>query len=1064
MSSASAVVNVDNISTTGGAGVNRIDAGLGIDVNSPTGDVNISIDRNTTQFKIYGGFFSFNDDAVNDIHVNWGIGAGQVSAVDVPIEDENGYYLGAELEAALKELGNIREFFNGTFDETFNAVVTSDGATVTMSLEQSGGGDLTMNFSDGKTTFPSTPAATIALTAGSDTSPTENFIYIPKSTKVLTKSTSGWATEEHIKIAYFFVPSAGFVQTSGTYVNQNWNDHKEGTDNQGHMSHSSERSRRLGAQYFSGVDGDGTTSGYITINANAGVDDNVFILSTSGIIYQLHDHNVPSFDSSGADMFLIPNDSVAPYDDVQDLANKNLDSTGSTMSQYRNYVLWGVVNKSGEFSAFMVNLPNGSYNTEMDATTDVDGFDVFTIPSQFNRESSTGFLIARITMRRIAAGGGTWSVIQTTDLRGITPAQATGGGVGGTATSFPDNIFRIFDEADVTKLLAFDVGVNLDTTTTRTLNIPNANGTICLTSQSNGGLTLLDVNVHSSLGDSNITTAFNYINGLTSNGALQDYNITKEGGQFDVNWTSGAYSIGGYICNSVAGSSTLTAETDYWLYGTITGCPNLTLDTSAPTVSHALIAKIHTTDNNVFKFENPQVKKEVLDLYNSLDDMHDLLVVSGLLVEEDTEITLVNDFTVSTGTYYRKHHILETLGSTFTSSGASHDENKLITNFHSGGTWTTDSNSGVVFSYWDNGTDLEEMTANKWYAGFIYIQDDNSIGYVFPQTEHDDQRDALDEVPTFPPNFNNVTIFISKIVLRGSATNFSANRGFFVDIRPIHGVSETALGWAFQNVWTQFVSNSGTTTTDSPDDVLTIIGSDDITTSISGDTLTIDYNGVGDQNLVFNVADTHLIGLNNGIIIDRDGTIDGTFPNEGQGIARAWDTSLNPDMAEMTYTLDVNNVEGGDVMCAQQNQGSVTIRKCSVPYAVNSIGVISFEAGYTTNTSCSEMSRNSDGSPQYDGDGFIMWESRGCANYKPLAVSGRVLTKVKCDTEINAGDLIVSSSRSGVGQSYKTISAPTIGQVWDYLGSVLGKALEDCTDNSPDNTHYIWVQIGGTAN
>ncbi|KKL46155.1 hypothetical protein LCGC14_2348380, partial [marine sediment metagenome] len=42
-------------------------------------------------------------------------------------------------------------FFNGTFLETFSAAVTEAAGTVTMSLEKSGGGQLTMVFSDGHT-------------------------------------------------------------------------------------------------------------------------------------------------------------------------------------------------------------------------------------------------------------------------------------------------------------------------------------------------------------------------------------------------------------------------------------------------------------------------------------------------------------------------------------------------------------------------------------------------------------------------------------------------------------------------------------------------------------------------------------------------------------------------------------------------------------------------------------------------------------------------------------------------------------------------------------------------
>ena len=42
-----------------------------------------------------------------------------------------------------------RGIYNGTIAETFNAVATSDDTTVTMTLTNSVGGNLTMQFSDG---------------------------------------------------------------------------------------------------------------------------------------------------------------------------------------------------------------------------------------------------------------------------------------------------------------------------------------------------------------------------------------------------------------------------------------------------------------------------------------------------------------------------------------------------------------------------------------------------------------------------------------------------------------------------------------------------------------------------------------------------------------------------------------------------------------------------------------------------------------------------------------------------------------------------------------------------
>jgi hypothetical protein len=383
----------------------------------------------------------------------------------------------ANTDSKLDQVGDARayEFFQGTFAESFNALVTSDGTTVTMSLEQSGGGDLTMTFSDGLSTLDCTPAATIALTAGSDTAPTENFVYVLQSTKALTVSTSDWPNgSEHIKVAYFLVPSATFVQNNGTYINQNWNDHRAGTDGQGHMSHMAERIRRDGAYYQSGIGGGGTTD-YVTITTNVGTPDNVTVQVNAGVIFQMHRHAYTAKDTSSGDMILVVNDNATAYDDITDLNTQLTDADGDSMSgKYFNLVLWGVANKGGEYGPLMLNLPTGSYNVQSDATGDVDGFDVFTIPAAFDTESSTGFLIARITLRHQAASGGTWTHVQTTDLRGTSPQVAAAGGTSGTVTEFSDNQFKIFDDGDVTKVKVDQVS-NYTTATTRTVTWPDSN-------------------------------------------------------------------------------------------------------------------------------------------------------------------------------------------------------------------------------------------------------------------------------------------------------------------------------------------------------------------------------------------------------------------------------------------------------------------------------------------------------------------------------------------------------------------------------------------------------------
>jgi hypothetical protein len=358
---------------------------------------------------------------------------------------------------------HIHPFFHGTFIESFNALVTSNGTVVTMSIEQAGGGDLTMLFSDGATTLDCTPSpATIPLDAGSDTSPTGNFIYILQSTKALTKSTSDWPADPiaHIKIGYFLVPSAGYVQTKGVYANHNINEHAQGTGGLGHIVHITDAIRSRHAIYKTGVVLTMTVAG-----GGATVDAAV----TAGVVRQMHKHTTPALDTATGDAILIINQNGAAYDPVTDLETLTNDANGVAVKKYFNWVIWGIANKGGEYSPLAMNLSTGSYNKQASAEGDINGYDVFRIPSEFNVDSQTGFLIARVTMSLI---GGTWAHVSTVDLRGATPLTAAGG-ASGVTTEFADNAFHLFDEGDVTKEMDFQLSA-ITAGNTRTITAPDA--------------------------------------------------------------------------------------------------------------------------------------------------------------------------------------------------------------------------------------------------------------------------------------------------------------------------------------------------------------------------------------------------------------------------------------------------------------------------------------------------------------------------------------------------------------------------------------------------------------
>ncbi len=348
--------------------------------------------------------------------------------------------------------------WNGYTIEEETVTVTAAGGVITLSIERTGGGDLTGVFSDGYFDWDTTPADTVTLTAGSDTSPQTNYIFLPLSTKVLTANTSGFPAAEHIPVAVVICQSGASLQTEGAYSMHAWTDHVDGTTENGHLSHLSHWIRHQPATWKSGV------VPTLTINAIPSPDEVIFT-SSSGETAQLHDHVFPAFTGT-PDIYTV-NDSATPYNIVTDLNVLLTDSTGGSMSnKYFSLVIWGIQSQSQADCKLMLNLPGGSYNTEAGLTADASKFANFTIPRDF---VGTAFLIAQLQLRHQAAAGGTWTEIDLLDLRGLIPSSAPGGATS-AQTEFVDNTFRILDQGDATKEIAFQAD-GITTVTTRTITM-----------------------------------------------------------------------------------------------------------------------------------------------------------------------------------------------------------------------------------------------------------------------------------------------------------------------------------------------------------------------------------------------------------------------------------------------------------------------------------------------------------------------------------------------------------------------------------------------------------------
>lgn len=349
--------------------------------------------------------------------------------------------------------------WNGSIIESPVVDVASDGSIITFSVERSGTGDLTVVFSDGFYDWDTTPAATIALTEGSDTAPQINYVYFLQSTKTLTVSTVGWPAAEHAPLATVLCQSAASLQPDGSYKVHAWTDHVISSNNSGHIGHLNYWIRYQNATWQSGV------SQTLNITTNVGTPDNVIFTNASGTVLQLHNHTFPAF--SGTPDVYVVNDSTTSYDKITDLNTLLTDASGISLSgRYFSLVMWGVVSEDGSDCKLMINLPESSYGTAARLNRDTSKYADFSIPSDFK---GTGFLISQLNLRHQTLSGGTWTEMDLIDLRGLYPSIAAGGATA-EGTTFEDNVFRIIDEGDNTKELAFEVS-GITTATTRTITM-----------------------------------------------------------------------------------------------------------------------------------------------------------------------------------------------------------------------------------------------------------------------------------------------------------------------------------------------------------------------------------------------------------------------------------------------------------------------------------------------------------------------------------------------------------------------------------------------------------------
>ncbi len=394
------------------------------------------------------------------------------------------------------------------------------------------------------TTAPGDAYAEAALSEGTESEPKTNYIYVTAAAGVCTLVASETLpTGAFAWIGKIIVANAATWATEGAYAFQRFTEAFQ-NDSRGALSHVREKLRAMGAEYISGC-----------ATSFVGTSSVPLLTIATGQIYQLHRQTWPVF-TAGEIYYhgngTTQNDSVANVG-----AACRFLSDGSAIGNKRyNLIIWGAINIDGSECKVFVNLPNGSYNIDSQAQADINNTADYTVPDDMR---SVAFMIARVC---ISVTGSTYTSLGVYSLLGQDPGARSGGTSSTSSNEYADSAFRIFDNDDITKMIAFEAG---SVTGTKTMTMPNIN----FTPVAGGG------------------------NGVAGNLAVwTDANAIEDGGaiatlvQFlycSQQWTDGAEPyIQGFVATDRTGASYGSTLTKVYLGNDPRGDPNISVGAVIP--------------------------------------------------------------------------------------------------------------------------------------------------------------------------------------------------------------------------------------------------------------------------------------------------------------------------------------------------------------------------------------------------------------------------------------------------------------------------------------------------
>jgi len=345
---------------------------------------------------------------------------------------------------------------------------SSDGSIVTCVVSNTNGTATLDYYFDELLVQYDVPSNIILTAAADDTAGQENWIYATPAG--ITNATSRPSGERAI-LAHVVLLSAGHTQTNnGPFGVQRYTEMVGGPDKRSRISHIGERIRTLGSLWESGL------ALSVTTNVNGGAEDDMFLTYTAGTAWQMHLQSFAALTNvTGAQEYHILNDNgdithITNLNEIANDANGNAVLAGPTSHfniEIVKYIASGTTNNIDLQIGIL--LSTDDYSTAAGAAADSLNQSVVSVDNIYR---CCVIRLARVTLNRTAAGGGTWSAL-VTDRRGQPLGSASGGsGSSAASTEFQDTLFRVFDQGDSTKRVAFEVS-GISGSTTREWTVPN---------------------------------------------------------------------------------------------------------------------------------------------------------------------------------------------------------------------------------------------------------------------------------------------------------------------------------------------------------------------------------------------------------------------------------------------------------------------------------------------------------------------------------------------------------------------------------------------------------------